>query len=71
MAKSKKLPKEIEEYLDKSLLFNKFGLVNLAVVKANTNTTLSDEELKKLIQARFGKEMSNGKVEFLEKTMPL
>lgn len=59
------LPQEVETYLDNSLLFNKFGLVNIKVAQTHTKEKISDGELKKLIQKRFGSEMVNGKVEFV------
>ena len=61
------LPKDIEAHIDGSFLFNKFGIVNLSVLVATTNTDLSNEELKKRIMNRFGSEMVNGEIEFLEK----
>lgn len=60
-----KIPKTVEKYLDENLLFNKFGIVNLAKVKFESQTTLSDEELKVSIIARFGKEMANEEIEFI------
>lgn len=68
MAKTPKLPKVVEDYLDNSLLFNKFGLVNISALLSKTGTKLTDADLKAKIQARFGHEMSNGQVEFVEKT---
>ena len=71
MEKTVKLPEAIERDLKKNTLFNMFGAVNLAALRSRTGTRLSDEDLKKRIQARFGHEMATGKVEFLEKVMPL
>lgn len=65
--KAQKLPENIEKDLNKNTMFNMFGLVNLAALRARTGTELSNEELKESINNRFGHEMSNGKVEFIEK----
>lgn len=62
----KKLPQNIVDHLNKNLMFNKFGLVNIASLKASTGTTLEDDDLKERIQERFGKEMVNGTVEFVK-----
>jgi len=67
----KKLPKNIVDYLNKNLSFNGYGLVNIARLKASTNSSIENEDLKRRIQAKFGHEMSNGKVEFIESTIPL
>lgn len=66
MEKTKKLPKNIERDLKKNTLFNMFGAVNLAALRSRTGTRLSDEDLKKRIQARFGHEMATGTVEFIQ-----
>lgn len=63
--KNTTLPKSVEIYLDGNLAFNKFGLVNIKVLKEQTKCELPDEELKELIQAKFGAEMRDGKVEFI------
>jgi hypothetical protein len=65
MAKEKTLPKKIEQYLDTNFAFNKFGIVNLAVVKAHAKCKLSDAELKKLINKRFAKEMIGENIEYI------
>ena len=67
MEKTKTLPKSVEQDLKKNATFNMFGLVNIAALRARTGTRLNDEELKRRIQARFGHEMSTGKVEFMKK----
>lgn len=64
MAK-KTLPKEIEKYLQGSILFSRFGIVNLNVVKALTKEPLKFDELEKLINDKFAKEMTKGKIEFI------
>ena len=69
--KAKKLPKHIAEDLNRNLMFNKFGLVNISALRARTGTKLKTEDLKERIQKRFGSEMITGEVEFIEKTMPL
>ena len=61
------LPKEVETYLDNSVIFNKFGLINLASVKFMTKCEIDDKKLKKLIIDRFASEMSDGTIEFIEK----
>lgn len=58
------IPKEVANYVDNSLLFNKFGVINLKAVRGITKTTLTDEELKEAINEHFGKEFSNG-IEYL------
>ena len=67
MAKKKQLPQNIIDDLNSNLIFNKFGLVNIARVKATNNCDIPDDELKEMIQEKFGHEMVNGKVEFIEK----
>jgi len=62
--KVSKLPKEVEEYLNKSTMFNMFGLVNLASLKAVTKTHLSNAELKKRIKETFDDEVAGG-IEFM------
>lgn len=66
MEKTNKLPKSIEQDLKKNTMFNMFGAVNLAALKSRTGTRLKNEDLKQRIQSRFGYEMSNGEVEFIE-----
>lgn len=66
MEKQKKLPKSVEQHLNKNTMFNMFGAVNLAALKANTGTRLKDEDLKQRIQARFAYEMQTESVEFIE-----
>ena len=61
------LPKEVETYLDNSVIFNKFGLIYLASVKFMTKCEIDDKKLKKLIIDRFASEMSDGTIEFIEK----
>ena len=65
--KAKKLPKNIEQDLKKNTMFNMFGLVNLAALRARTGTRLKDEDLKERIQERFGHEMATGEVEFVQR----
>jgi hypothetical protein len=65
MEKNKKLPKSVEQHLKKNTMFNMFGAVNLAALRASTGTRLRSEDLKQRIQARFGHEMSNDRVEFI------
>ena len=67
----KKLPKKIEQELNRNTLFNMMGLVNISALRARTGTRLKDDDLKERIQAKFGHEMATGEVEFVEKTMPL
>ena len=57
--------KEVEKYVDNSLLFSKFGVVNLKAVRGITKTDLTDEQLKEAIDARFGNEFAPGKIEYL------
>ena len=59
------LPKDIEIFLDSSLMFNKFGLVNIKILKSKFNSILGDDVLKQLIQDRFGDEFKDG-IEFIE-----
>lgn len=63
----KKLPQNVIDHLNKNLMFNKFGLINISSLKASTDCKISDEKLKEMIQEKFGKEMVTGKVEFTEK----
>lgn len=62
-----KLPKEIEQDLNNNYIFNKFGIVNISVLRSRTKTTLSSKELKKLINERFANEMVGGKIEYIGK----
>lgn len=62
---SKKLPKVVEQYLNKSSTFNIFGLVNIKVLKASTGSKMNDETLKKLIKKRFSHEMVNDEISFI------
>ena len=59
------LPTDVIEYLNNSILFNKFGVVNLRAVRGNTTCELKDRELKRLINDKFKKEMVTGKIEFI------
>lgn len=61
------IPKSVETYLDNNLLFNKFGIVNIGKVIAETGTTLSNKELKQVINERFSHEMVGGEIEFIER----
>lgn len=61
----KTLPKDIETYIDNNFTFTRFGIVNLKVIRATTKTELTDTELIKLIDARFSKEIVNGKIEYI------
>ncbi len=65
--KAKKLPKNIEKDLQQNTMFNMFGVVNLAALRARTGTRLKDKDLKERIQNRFGHEMATSEVEFMEK----
>lgn len=67
MEKTKKLPKNIEQDLNRNTMFNMFGLVNISALRARTGTKLKDEDLKQRIQTRFGHEMATGEVEFMNK----
>jgi len=64
--KSNKIPTDIEMYVDNSVLFNKFGLININALRATTKTELSNDEIKKLINERFAHEIT-GEIEFMEK----
>lgn len=64
---AKKLPKKVEQHVDKSPLFNMFGLINLNVVRISTKTRLSSKELKSRIVARFSSECVGNRIEFIEK----
>jgi len=66
MAKEK-LPKNVEEHLNRNTMFNMFGLVNILSLKACTGCEIEDEKLKKLIGERFDSEMATEKVEFMKK----
>ena len=63
----KKLPKHIAEDLNRNTLFNMMGLVNISALRARTGTKLKDDDLKERIQAKFGREMATGEVEFMKK----
>lgn len=63
---SKKLPKDVEQYLNKNSTFNIFGLVNIKVLKASTGSKMNDETLKKLIKKRFSHEMVNDEISFIQ-----
>lgn len=65
MAKITSLPKEIETRLDNNYMFNKFGIVNLKVLRLDWKTDLTDEEMKDLINKRFAKEFVGEKIEFI------
>ena len=62
------LPKEIETYIDENILFNKFGIVNIGFLKSKFKCELENDVLQALIQERFGKEMNDGKIEFITNT---
>ena len=64
MPKTQTLPESVIQHLNKNMMFNKFGLVNIAALKATTDCNIPDNQLKRLIQKRFGKEMQTGEVEF-------
>ncbi len=66
MKKQNILPKSVEQHLNKNTMFNMFGAVNLAALRASTGTRLSNETLKERIQARFGHEMATDEVQFIE-----
>lgn len=46
-------------------MFNKFGIVNLKVLRLDWKTDLTDEEIKDLINKRFAKEMVGETIEFI------
>jgi hypothetical protein len=58
------LPKEVEIYLNDSIMFNKFGVANLGHLIMKFKLLLTKEELKRLINEKFGKEFANG-IEFI------
>lgn len=62
----KRLPSKIDEFLDRNLLFNKFGIVNMGSVMASTGIQMDKQELKQLIIDRFGNEFQDG-IEFTDK----
>lgn len=66
----KKLPKHVYDYVNKSFTFNRFGIINLNLLKFKTGTTLSIHELRKRITNQFNHEM-NGNIEFLPKQKTL
>ena len=66
MSKKNKLPQNVIDHLNKNLMFNKFGLVNIASLKAQTDCEIPNDELEQLIQNKFGHEMHNGEVEFIK-----
>ena len=66
MSKKNKLPQNVIDHLNKNLMFNKFGLVNIASLKAQTECEIPDDKLKKLIQDKFGEEMTTGEVSFMK-----
>src|SRR3990167_401497 len=47
-------------------IVNKYGLVNIASLKAQTECEIPDDKLKKLIQDKFGEEMTTGEVSFMK-----
>jgi hypothetical protein len=61
---TKKLPKKVEDYLNKNTTFNMVGALNLNLLRVVTKTRLDSKELKKRIRARFRKEIV-GKIEFM------
>lgn len=67
MAKKRQLPQNIIDDLNSNLIFNKFGLVNINRLKATNDCDIPSEELKEMIQEKFGHEMVGGRVEFIEK----
>ena len=57
----------IKAYLDHNVMLNRFGLVNLAVIRCIEGTeNYLDHELKAIIQSMFGPEMVTGVVSFME-----
>lgn len=66
MSKKNKLPQNVIDHLNKNLMFNKFGLINIASLKAQTDCEIPDDKLKKLIQNKFGEEMTTGEVSFMK-----
>ena len=65
MKKTKKLPENVIQFLDKNSAFNIFGLVNISSLKASTGCTIDDAKLKKLIIANFSEQMAQGEIEFI------
>ena len=61
------LSKKIEAYLENNFAFNKFGIVNISVLRASTGTEVSTEELKEQINKKYSKEMVDGKIEYIGK----
>jgi hypothetical protein len=62
-----KLPKDIEQHLQKNFTFNTFGIVNIGALRASVNTNMSTAELKQAINERFAKEMVGGAIEYIGK----
>lgn len=58
------IPIKIEKYLKYNFTFNKFGIVNINIIRSVSKTKLSDEELKEAINKRFASEMT-GQIEFI------
>lgn len=52
-----KLPLAVFNHLDSSLLFNKFGIVNIGAVMASTGVKMDKKELKALIEEKFKDEL--------------
>ena len=63
----KKLPKKVEEYIEKNSAFNMFGLLNLSSLRAVTGTRLSSVVLKERIRAQYAHQMVNEEIQFIEK----
>jgi len=64
MSKPKKLPAHIYNYVNRNTTFNMFGLINLTLVKASTNSKLSLDELQARITRQFSGEVVGGQIEF-------
>ena len=62
-----KLPKNIEQDLNRNSAFNVFGLVNISSLRARTGTRLKTDDLINRIKERFSKEMVNEQIEFIGK----
>lgn len=63
----KPLPQNIKNRLNNSIIFNKFGIVNLNALKAQEQTDLTKEELKEAINKEFAHEFVGNHIEFIEK----
>ena len=62
-----KLPESVTEYLIRNWMFNVFGIVNLSALRSVAKCDMDAATLKILINKRFADEMTDGKIEFIEK----